>query len=65
LYGTPRGGDRFFCELLVRIFDLRKGFGVKILQQRIVGMKLALLSEEGTLSRRPARARRFLDHRLR
>ena len=47
LYGALRGGERFFCKLLVPILDLRKRFGVEVLQEWIVGMELALLFEEG------------------
>ena len=39
-------GNCLFNERLVRIVDLRQGFGVKILQQWIVRMKLALPFEE-------------------
>src|SRR5882757_7375084 len=45
-HGVLCGGDGFFCNLLVWIFHLRERFGVEILEQGIVGMKLALLREE-------------------
>ena len=41
-----RGRYCLLQELLIRIFDLRERFGVEVLQERIVGMELALLSKE-------------------
>src|SRR5882757_2526584 len=49
-HGVLCGGDGFFCKLLVWIFYLRERFGVEILEQGIVGMKLALLGKKGKSS---------------